>query len=135
MISFVVMAAMSVAPEANAALFKRRRGRGAAGCVACGAPVAPAPCNSCGGFVPPGGQPLPTELPPSEMPRGTVPPAAGSATLEEGIEIPADLQAAINASEQRPQILEYLQNRAIPRQNRIEYLDTLRQTLVVNSKD
>lgn len=140
MISFVVMAAMSIAPEANAGIFKRRRGNAAPTCSACAAPVAP--CSSCGGAIlapasvaqMPSG---PAITPPTVMPPGqqnAFQPVRNSA-VEERIEISADLQDAIDKSDQKAQIAEYLNNTAIPRATRLEYLETVRQTLLVNVKD
>jgi hypothetical protein len=145
MISFVVAAALSIAPEANAGIFNRRRGRAASGCVAC-APVSPAPCNSCGSQVPAPcsscgsqvtyGGPLPSQAPPVEMPKGSnLFDPARNPVQQERIEIPPDLQTAINASDQRSEIVEHLQNSSIPRQDRLNYLENVRQRLLVNTKD
>jgi len=140
MISFVVMAAMSIAPEANAGIFKRRRGNAVPTCNACAAPVSP--CNSCGGIptmsasvaLMPSG---PALTPPSVMPLGQqneFQPNRNS-SVEARIEIPADLQDAIDKSDQKTQIADYLNNTSIPRATRLEYLQTVRQTLLVNVKD
>lgn len=141
MISFVVMAAMSIAPEANAGIFKRRRGHAAPTCNACAAPVAP--CNSCGGGMAPmpvGYTQMPAGIaitPPTVMPQGqenAFRPDRNS-PVEEGIVISADLQDAIDRSEEKTQIAEYINNTAIPRPTRLEYLATVRQRLLVNTKD
>ena len=141
MMSFVVMAAMSIAPEANAGIFKRRRGNASPTCNACAAPVSP--CNSCGGGIaampasitqmPTG----PTITPPTVMPQGqqnAFNPDRNS-PVDERIVVSADLQDAIDKSDQKTQIAEYLNNSAIPRPTRLEYLETVRQRLLVNVKD
>jgi len=151
MISFVLMAAMSIAPEADANIFKRRAP------AACNNCAAPAPCNGCAapacepcsGAAPAApGAAAPVEgekavAPPAAMPKGdkAVPAPAPmpekkveEKKAEAPIQIPANLQDAINKSDQKTQIMDYLNNTAVPREKRIEYLETVRQTLLPDSK-
>jgi len=163
MISLVLMAAMSTAPEMNANLFKRHRAAAPAACSTCDAPAAP--CGGCdagqaaGGMAPggiaPGGNVV---APPNVMPKGDMPPKdmpkvqppvkvdapkgdkvelipAPAKKAEAPIEIPADLKAAIEKSDQKAQIMEYLNNQAVPREARIQYLENdVRRTLLPNEK-
>ena len=50
------------------------------------------------------------------------------------IEIPDNLRDAIDKSDQKRPILEYLNNSAVPREMRIQYLETVRQTLLPDAK-
>jgi hypothetical protein len=50
------------------------------------------------------------------------------------IEIADNLRDAIDKSAQKRQIMEYLNNSAVPREKRIQYLETVRQTMLPNSK-
>ncbi len=169
MLSVVVMAALSIAPEANGNVFKR--GHHAAPAACCGAPApapccgaAPAaPCEGCAPTAPAGGGAAPTTLPPvgpaKTMPKGDAPKADApkadapkadapkavapkadapkgdapkvlppiekkTTAVEAPIEIPANLKAAIDKSDKKSVIMEYLNNPLVPREDRIRYLET-----------
>lgn len=152
MISLVLMAAMSTTPEMNANLnlFKRRHHAPAAECSSCDAPAAP--CGGCGDAAPTTPADPANPTPPAAMPKGdttTAPKAdtpktdapkgdktevAPAPKKEAPIDIPAPLKDAIDKSEQKTQIYEYLNNTSVPREKRIQYLATVRQTLMPDEK-
>jgi hypothetical protein len=167
MISFVVAAVLTTAPEANVNLFKRRHHAAPAECSTCApAPCADAPCAGAPatqetpkgepakvmpkGDAPktdapkgdkaappvktdaPKAQPAPkTDAPKADAPKGDKA-AVVEKKAEAPIEIPKNLMEAINKSDQKAQILDYLNNPAVPRENRVQYLETVRQTLLPN---
>jgi len=53
---------------------------------------------------------------------------------EAAIEISPALQEAINKSDQKKEIMDYLNNTAVPREQRLTYLEQIRQTLLPDSK-
>ena len=71
-----------------------------------------------------------------DMPKGdkAAAPAGDKKAAEAAIEIPAPLKAAIDKSEQKQQILDYLANTTVPREQRVQYLETVRQTLLGDTK-
>jgi hypothetical protein len=58
-------------------------------------------------------------------------PATGAKAAAGGaVAIPADLKTAIDASEQKQQIYDYLNNQSVPLEQRQQFLNTVRQQLL-----
>lgn len=133
-------------------------------CNDCGAPAPCNDCAapSCCGDAAPAPAPAPVDgkgpvTPPAPMPKGDkadvkvevkktdvkveVKPAPKvddkkpvEKKAEAPIDIPAPLKAAIDKSDQKAAIMEYLNNTAVSREERIRYLDVVRQTLLPDEK-
>ena len=146
MVSFLVMAALSAAPESTA--FHRRHRHG---CNSCGTPVTccvpVATCDPCGGApasvaptmaptvapAPMPGQRAPAPAP-KKMPMSTgIGTESGVQSTGATIDVPQDLRSAIDASERKDEINRYISNNEIPIQTRQQFLNTVRQQLIPNN--